>query len=319
MKYFDVFNGDADGICSLHQLRLHEPKPESTLITGVKRDIKLLEQIEGEKNSVITVLDISLASNRQALLQLIENNNKVVYIDHHFSGEIPRSPLLTTHISADSNTCTSLIVNNLLKNKFSAWAIAGAFGDNLDEVARNLASSCKLTNQETEQLKEIGHLLNYNAYGITVKDLLIHPGRLYQQLKQYQSPFDFYHNAEVLKKLKQGYQSDTEQVRDYKPILENSSCRIFQLPSEPWAIRVSGTFANTIAREKPDKAHAIMIDNGDKSIRVSVRAPLANKKGADILCRKFPTGGGRSGGAGINSLPAPQKEEFIKSFQEFFA
>jgi len=38
MKYIDVFNGDADGICALHQLRLAEPV-ESTLVTGVKRDI----------------------------------------------------------------------------------------------------------------------------------------------------------------------------------------------------------------------------------------------------------------------------------------
>jgi len=36
MAYYDVFNGDADGICALHQLRLAEPR-EATLVTGVKR------------------------------------------------------------------------------------------------------------------------------------------------------------------------------------------------------------------------------------------------------------------------------------------
>ena len=38
---YDVFNGDADGICALIQLRLVEPRPDATLVTGVKRDIQL--------------------------------------------------------------------------------------------------------------------------------------------------------------------------------------------------------------------------------------------------------------------------------------
>ena len=44
MKHFDVFNGDADGICALHQLRLAKPL-QSLLITGVKRDVALLSRV----------------------------------------------------------------------------------------------------------------------------------------------------------------------------------------------------------------------------------------------------------------------------------
>jgi len=44
MRDFDVFNGDADGICALHQLRLAEPRA-ADLITGVKRDIALLKRV----------------------------------------------------------------------------------------------------------------------------------------------------------------------------------------------------------------------------------------------------------------------------------
>ena len=40
MQIYDVFNGDADGICALIQLRLAEPA-DTTLITGVKRDTAL--------------------------------------------------------------------------------------------------------------------------------------------------------------------------------------------------------------------------------------------------------------------------------------
>ena len=44
MQRIDVFNGDADGICALHQLRLAEPA-ESVLVTGPKRDIALVERV----------------------------------------------------------------------------------------------------------------------------------------------------------------------------------------------------------------------------------------------------------------------------------
>ena len=37
---YDVFNGDADGIISLVQLRLSDPR-DAELVTGRKRDIKL--------------------------------------------------------------------------------------------------------------------------------------------------------------------------------------------------------------------------------------------------------------------------------------
>ena len=43
-RRIDVFNGDADGICALHQLRLAAPA-DSELVTGVKRDIALLERV----------------------------------------------------------------------------------------------------------------------------------------------------------------------------------------------------------------------------------------------------------------------------------
>ena len=63
MGYVDVFNGDADGICALQQLRLAEPI-QSVLVTGVKRDINLLQDVQAGKGDEVTVLDISLDKNR---------------------------------------------------------------------------------------------------------------------------------------------------------------------------------------------------------------------------------------------------------------
>lgn len=44
MHTYDVFYGDADGICALIQLRLAKPC-ESTLVAGVKRDIALAKKV----------------------------------------------------------------------------------------------------------------------------------------------------------------------------------------------------------------------------------------------------------------------------------
>ena len=57
MRNVDVFNGDADGLCALHQLRLADPQP-SELVTGVKRDIKLLDRVQAIAGDRVTVLDI---------------------------------------------------------------------------------------------------------------------------------------------------------------------------------------------------------------------------------------------------------------------
>ena len=80
MQYFDVFNGDADGICALHQLRLAEPRPDARLVTGVKRDIRLLQKLSGTRDAQITVLDVSLDSNRDALLSLLQTGCKSLYV-----------------------------------------------------------------------------------------------------------------------------------------------------------------------------------------------------------------------------------------------
>ena len=64
--HFDVYNGDADGICSLLQLRLENPLMAER-VTGVKRDISLLERVQANAGDHVTVLDISMAKNREAL------------------------------------------------------------------------------------------------------------------------------------------------------------------------------------------------------------------------------------------------------------
>jgi len=67
-------------------------------------------------------------------------------------------------------------------------------------------------------------------------------------------------------------------------------------------------YSNQLARDNPDRAHALLSTLEDGAYLVSVRAPLSNREGADDLCRQFPTGGGRKAAAGINHLPADQRQ-----------
>ena len=316
--YIDVFNGDADGICALHQLRLAEPRPEARLVTGVKRDISLLQQLSGISNAQITVLDVSLDSNRESLVSLLEADCDILYIDHHFSGEIPDFQNLKTHIDSNPETCTSLIVNHLLEGKYNIWAVVGAFGDNLHQSAYQAAAALSLPDSTVARLKELGELLNYNSYGLSVADLFFSPQDLYRAVSLFPDPLSFLEHSSLLPKLKNGFHDDMQQAATYEPVRETETGRIFELPPEPWARRVSGVFSNLKAQEKPSMAHGLLTRNQDASYRVNIRAPLINKQGADTLCRIFATGGGRAAAAGINSLPPEQLDIFFKTFEEVF-
>lgn len=316
--HYDIFNGDADGIFSLHQYRLENPKPGTRLITGVKRDIRLLTLVENQKCSSLTVFDISLDSNRSALLQLLRQQNTVVYFDHHFAGTIPESPSLQTFINPSSDTCTSLIVNSTLEGKHCAWAVCGAFGDNLHHLANQLAKSHGMTAIQTSQLQELGELFNYNGYGETIEDLHYHPRELYAAIAPYDNPFVFMENSTELASLRIGYKEDLALVMQIKELKTPGKNRVYTLPNAPWARRVTGVFSNMRAREQTNAAHAVVSENSNKTLRISVRAPLDDQRDADILCKSFPSGGGRKAAAGINSLPTDQFENFLKMFLSFY-
>ena len=70
MAHIDCFNGDANRICALTQIRLDQPV-DSELVTGVKRDIKLLDRVDAAENDVVTVLDVSLDKNRAGLERVL--------------------------------------------------------------------------------------------------------------------------------------------------------------------------------------------------------------------------------------------------------
>lgn len=317
MSTFDVFNGDADGICALHQLRLAEPC-DGTLVTGIKRDIALLQQVEAGTGDQVTALDISLDKNRAALLRLLDAGASVTYVDHHYAGEIPAHPLLRALIDPDPEVCTSLLVDRMLHGQFRAWAVVAAFGDNLHQAAARAAAPLDLTPRQLDALRELGEYLNYNAYGESVDDLYFHPAELYRRLHPYADPLDFIAHDSAFPLLKQGYADDMALAQALTPEWEHPGGCTYVLPDQPWSRRVSGVFGNHLARAEPALAHAVLTRKAHGGYLVSVRAPRQNPTGADELCRQFESGGGRKGAAGINHLPENELERFLACFASAF-
>jgi hypothetical protein len=65
MRQIFVFNGDADGLCALQQLRLAEGDAPAGFITGPKRRTELVKEVcvEDARNLKVTVLDLSFRAN----------------------------------------------------------------------------------------------------------------------------------------------------------------------------------------------------------------------------------------------------------------
>ncbi len=325
--HYNVFNGDADGIIALLQLRLAQGKTEQApcqLITGVKRDINLLQQVDRSIATSVTVLDISLEKNYHALQELLKAQVPVFYVDHHRTGDIPQSPLLTSILDTDANTCTSLLINEHLNGAYVHWAIAAAYGDNMHASASALAKSIGVSSEQQDLLNELGTYINYNGYGQEISDLHFHPTALYQALINYPDPFTLIAEADsIFSQLKSAYLADMKKAQAAEVLSNNKVVKTITLDDAPWARRVSGVFGNDLANQSPDKAHIVITLNqikvgSQQSYTVSLRAPLNNKQGAGDICAQFPTGGGRAAAAGVNALAVDSLDEFIKVVEDYY-
>lgn len=319
MTRYDVFNGDADGLCALQQLHLSEPDAEqAVLITGPKRDNALLQQVQAIEGDRVTVLDVSLDKNRGPLLELLDGGVSVRYVDHHYPGEIPSHPNLAAYIETTADRGTSLLVDDLLQGRHRAWAVVGTFGDNFDQSATAAAQSLGLSREGLEQLRELGILLNYNGYGATLADLHFPPQALFARLRPYADPLDFVRCDEAFAALQTGYAEDMARAQALRPEHSSATHLLQQLPAAAWARRVSGVYANALAQQAPERAHALLTQLEQGGFLVSVRAPIEHPEGADALCRQFETGGGRKAAAGINRLPEDDYERFVEAFLAAF-
>jgi len=316
-----AFNGDADGLCALQQLRLAEPgagRGDAALVTGVKRDIALLERVKGGPGDECTVLDVSLDVNRAGLLALLDAGVAVRYFDHHFAGEVPKHDKLEVHLDPSPSACTSILVDRYLDGRFRRWAVVGAFGDSLIDEGRVLAETAGLAPAAAERLKELGVTVNYNDYGETIADLHVPPVELASEMLRYPDPLEFAEKSPTFVRLAEGFRQDMDLARRLEPLRKASGAMVFLLPDAAWARRASGTLANDLAKQHRGSSIAIVSPKTSGGYLVSVRVPKESSVSAEGFCRRYPSGGGRRTAAGINDLPGVDLHSFAAAFEEQF-
>ncbi|MDR3479847.1 MAG: hypothetical protein P4L91_03955 [Burkholderiaceae bacterium] len=314
---YDVFNGDADGICALHQLRLADPR-DAILVTGVKRDIALLDRVPLGRARDICVLDVSLDANVDGLKRLLDDGCQVDYFDHHAARQVFAHPRLRLYWDEAPDMCSSLLVDRHLRGQFRPWAVAAAFGDNLEPVGRRMAAEMGMPEPQAQALNLLGTVLNYNAYGECIADLHIAPDRLYRALQPFADPFAFIAEADEYKVLLEGYRHDAKQMAGLQPQWSQPSAAIYVLPDAAWARRISGVFANRLAADAAGCSFAVLTGQSNGGYSVSVRSGAPTTKPAHRFCESFETGGGRMAAAGVNRLPAGEIERFAAQFLAYF-
>lgn len=311
-----IFNGDADGIISQHITGLSGILPDRR-ITGLKREIQLLDRVADAENLDLYVFDINLDTNRPDLLRLLEiPSTRVHWYDHHEPKEIPDHPRLKTRIQNVRGTCTALLAHAAYPGADPRWAAMAAFGDNIPEAALALLHPLSLDAAETEALREAGELLNYNAYGEAPGDVLYAPLEVAERMAAFRDPIVFLRESGLIEPLRRQLHEDEHKMGGLSPVDSLPGAALYTLPGEAWARRLGSTFANRAALADPGRAIAVLHPLQDGSFQVSLRAPRGRKDAApaSALADEYPSGGGRALAAGINRLPAEQVDAFTRRF-----
>jgi hypothetical protein len=312
MSHFDVFNGDADGLCALHQLRLAQPRA-AELVTGLKRDNALLARISAGPGDSVTVLDISMDTNRKALLALLERGAHIEYFDHHRVADPPIHPNLMAVIDTAADVCTSVLVDRHLGGRHRPWAVVGAFGDAMSVTAKGLATTLGLNEHSLEKLHRLGEYLNYNSYGESAADQMYRPETLCRLMQPYPDPLRFLASEAVYECLAEQYAEDLEKALSLSPAAQEESAAVFRLPDAAWARRIIGTFANHLASAAPGRAHAVLVSDVRGHLTGSLRVPAGAILSADRFAARYG-GSGRVTAAGIGGLPSSEVTAFAEDF-----
>jgi len=307
MTVYDIFNGDADGLCALRQWRLAHPAA-SVLVTGVKRDNALLERVSASAGDEANVFDIGLRQNLTALDRLLAAGVRVRYFDHHGGAVVPRHERLSALIDTSPTVCTSTIVDSALDGRFRSWAIVGAFGDNMGETGAALAASLAADADTVAAWRRLGEALNYNAYGSTVADLAIDPAALYRRLECHAEPLQFLEREPVVPCIERMMRADLALAAAQPATVRTGRIAIYELPDLPWARRVVGTLANLLVRQRPDEAVAILVPEPARGVTLSLRVPAGSTLAAGEFAGRFG-GGGRRSAAGCIGLTPTQVQE----------
>jgi hypothetical protein len=313
MTTHDVCNGDADGLFALIQWRLAHPAA-THLVTGLKHDIDLLDRMRVSPGDEVNVFDLAMSRNQTGLRRALKVGARVRYFDHHHAGDIPQHANLQAYIDTSPEVCTSVLVDRYLQGRHRAWAVAAAYGDNLTVTAEQLATQSDYSADVRAHLRQLGEAVNYNAYGESADDVLIHPAYLYRVLIKHADPLQFGADQVLIDDMAARLRADLDRAQSVSPCHESERVCVFQFGDAAWARRVTGPWANSLARRDPQRAHVVARVRADGLITVSIRAPLAQREGADRLARQFG-GEGRAASAGIDALAPADWSRFMAALE----
>lgn len=309
-RHYDVFSGGADGLCSLQQLRLFQPLP-GLLLTGPKDDVELLRKVPLARGDSVTVLGIPAAPNRADLDLLLEAGVQVDWFDHHAWNALPRHPLLHPWMDATPGTCTSVIVDRRIGGRHRPWAVVGAFGEQLDVLARTLAAAAGRTDAaELQKLRAFGEALEYNArWALSDADLLVAPGTVYQAMRRYRDPLRFVDEQPLPRVLLEHRASDLRLARSLARVEARPGAAVHRLPDHGWARRAHESYARELGVQAPLLAHAVLAP-ANHAWLVATAAPAQRRAAVRELLRRFTGSDGRLDGA--------QLQAFVDAFLQAF-
>lgn len=312
-RQFDVFNGDADGLCARQQMYLANPG-QTVCISGCRRDYRLFDGIDAQSGDTLRAFDIPYRANQSTLQELLQRGVQVEYFDHHEVEQPLAHPLLSYYRNGVPETCTSLLVDRYLQGRFSPWAVAGAFGDNKTDCAQQLARSIGLDQRETLALRFLGECLNYNAYGGKSSDQSISSLTLSQVMESFSDPFDFMSQTEVFSHIAQQRAEDMRLASARPSIVNSDELYVVILPDAAWARRIIGVFANQLIQVHFNRVCVAMVPNARNGLSVSLRVPESAEMNANQLARRYG-GDGRANAAGIDDLPVEEVVHFLRDLQ----
>jgi hypothetical protein len=137
-------------------------------------------------------------------------------------------------------------------------------------------------------------------------------------VSRYANPFEFIADEPVFDVLRSACADDLAMAEEARHRAATPGAAAFVFPDSAWARRIHGIFANRQSIANPGRAHAVLVQIKGGGYKVSVRAPLTRPAGAEALCSRFSTGGGREAAAGINFLPESELENFLREFAKAY-
>ncbi len=297
--YTLISDTDSDGLASARIVIDSEGMPEELILSREPQVVNnVAERLHGKD---IVVCDKSTHSNASGLETLIQNRNRITWIDHHASLKSLSDQNTTFYINERPDYCAARIAYELTCNG-KEWAAVGLLGDLRTKVAEEASKSIGVTSiTDCDKLARLINMNNREPKGNTL-NLYSSEHLLYKMLRR--SPSEVL-NLEEFRVLNHEYKKAMENLSGFnvKPRLLSNGIYILELPKEAMGLYwdISKDFFEEMVKSV-GKTLITYVDGRESGTVMDAvnAAPIAEKLG----------GGGRQFAGGFKfkgDLPAFEK------------